>query len=772
MKAFIGTPAATEQLALHDLGEVSIMGESSQFSPEELTQKETRTIKLRVQVWEKGWQENYNLVEQIREALKSAPNLKLVEDDHTFIESGSGDTVTVTGQTVLNRQVQLVDGDLPESWGSYMQEINLTFRFDQHGWKTDTSDHLAATFQKTGQGTVLTLGNVLSCERDYKSTRYSELKDIRQRAAGTITLTGEFQGDTTTTVAQRRTALLAVLESWDGQVDGKTGALKYGPSGTRFFDKTVKVDSFNAKINQAVNGIAWTLTASYTIFPNEETYAAAEFNAQVADDPESGDKVLTLSGEVGAATEVIATAKLDTLRTAVLAAQGFTTGQQIKADTTSKQVDADDGTAFLTLSFSETYRKRISGIESFTLNVSDAEDAKSGFITRTYSGSVVASGSTADAAYTAGVTKARELGDNKHQFRLMGRTTRVDRRVKGDQENVRVEFEFSYQLKATRIYLEVQSDTSVENFGDTVETISGFVTAVSSAAARSAYASIVRDAYNGRLIRTERLADSNLKIANGSFGATGAFTATSGQTNLYAKLDFSFTVWKAKDTGFYALRYGVRIAHDYLGLKADTTCSGTFYGTAALIQAAHARTAGNKLDEFLAGIIPEGSVQRAGEREYSAEQIGSSISGILALSFNESYEGNLTTEAQVIACEVSEQIRYSNTRWVFGALPDGPSVPMACGTEPGSRTISGSVTAATESAAMTWVEAMRQLAFPSGIGGGSAPATRYTGAPEITRGFEFLPLTSGVPRGVSANIRFAKVQFNFSETLLDFPYSS
>lgn len=771
MKAFVGSPSTPEAFALHDLGEVSIMGESSQFSPEDLVQKETRTIKVKVAVWEKGWQENYNLLTQLREALNASPNLKLVEDDHTFIDSGSGNTVTVTGETVLNRQVQLVDSDLPESWGAYQQEMNLTFRFDQHGWKTDSSDHLAATFQKDGAVSALTLGNVLSCEKDYKSTRYSEMRDIRSRAAGTITLTGEFQGDTTTTVAQRRTALLAVLNAWDAQIDGKRGTLTYGPSGTRFFNKMVRVDSFVPKIDQAVNGIKWTLTASYTIFPDEATYAAAEFATSVSEEPENGDKVLQLTGEVGAATEIIAAAKLASLRTAVLAAQGFTTGQQIKAETNSKTVDADDGSAFLTLSFSETYRKRLSGIESYTLSVTDAEDAKTGFITRTYSGGVVASGSTADAAYTAGVTKARELGDNKHPFRLSGRTARMDRRVKGDVENMRVEFEFSYQVKATRIYLEMQSETSTETFGDTTENVTGFITAPSSSAARAAYATLVRDAYNGRLVRSERLSDSSLKIANGDFGSTGAFTASSGFAGLYAKLEFSFNVWKAKDTGFYAIRYGVKIDHDYVGLKSETTCSGTFFGTEALITAAHAGTAGNKLDEFLEDIIPGGSVKRQGGREYSGEQIGDSISGIQSLSFNETYEGVLSTAAQVLSSEVSEQIKYSSTRWVFGAIPDGPSVPMNCGTEPGSRTVSGSVLAATEAAAMGYVDDVRQLAFPSGVGGGTAPATRYTGAPEITRTFEFLPLTEGDARG-TPNYKVVRVNFNFPEVLLNYPYTS
>lgn len=780
MKAWLGTFASQEIIALHDLGDVTLVSEDSQMSPDELVQKEIRTITLKITVWETGWQENRNLMDQIRAFFRTggssaaAPNLKLVEDDHTFVSSGTGDEVAVTGQTVMNRQVQIISHSLPEdpnAWGTYLQEITMTFRFEVTDYRSGSTDHLRATWTKTASGVTLTLGNVTGWKQDYKATRYNEMRSNRERANGTVTATGEFLADTTASVAARRAELQTVLASWEDKIESKDGALVYGlPSSTEFFNKTVRIDDFNAEINQAVTCIKWSLTASYTRFPDESDYAAADFTAGVTEEPESGDSVLTIQGTVGSNSEVNALAKLATVRTAALAAASFASNQVVRSEKTSRQLDGDDGEAFIQLSFSETYRKRLTGIESFTLNISDSDDTKSGLLIRTYSGAVVASGSTADAAYAAGAAKARLLGDNKTGFRIAAKISRVDRLVKGSQENVRVEFEFGYQLKASRIYLESASEISTETFGDSSESVSGFVVAASDAAARAAYATYVRNAYNARVVRNERTTSSNQKLAEGSYVA-GVWTPTSGVATQFVKLDFSFSCAKAKTAGEYAIRYGFSVDQDYLTLKKTVTFSGTFSGTEAFITAVRDETVGNKLDAFISTIIPSGGILTNRRRETQHEKVGdSTASAVLSLSFSETYECPLTGDDQVLSSTVSETIRYSGTRWVAGAIPDGASVMMNCGTEPGERTVSGEIVAVTETSAMAMVDALRQLAFPAGVGGGDAPGTRYTAPPEITRSWEFLPITDPDPRGGSANARFCRVSFSFRETLPTYAY--
>lgn len=781
MKAHLGTAASPELLALHDLGDVTLVSEDSQMSPDELVQKDVRTVTLKISVWETGWQENRNLMDQIRNFFRiggsaaAAPHLKLAEDDHDFIESGSGDTVNVTGQTVLNRQVQIISHSLPEdpnAWGTYLQEISMVFRYEVTDFSNANTGHLLATWTKTSSGVTLTLGNVTAWKQDYKATRYNEMRSNRERANGTVTATGEFLADTTLTLAQRRAALQAVLESWDNKIESKDGALVYGSigAGAVFFDKTVRIDDFNAEINQAVTCIKWSLTASYTRFPNEASYAGADFTASVTEEPESGDTVLSIQGTIGAATEVIARAKLAAVRTAALSAARFVSNQQTRAESATRSVDGDDGTAFLQLTFSESYRKRMTGIETFTLTISDTEDTKSGLLQRSYAGAVVASGSTADSAYAAGVAKARLLGDNRPGFKLSSRITRSDRKVKGSQENIRVEFEFTYQLKSTRLFLEVNHSIVGETFGELTESTSGSVVAASEALALDAYYTYVRNAYNARLVRSEQLSTSKIAMASGSYVA-GVWTPSSGIGTMFTKLDFSLSSHRPKEAGAYAIRYGFSVEQDFVTLRKSVSFSGSFSGSEALVIAARDEAVGNKLDTFLATLIPSGSVRLNCKRETQQEKVQDATAfAVLSLSWSEAYECPMVGDDQVLSSSVSEQIRYSGTRWVLGAIPDGASIPMDCGKEPGERTVSGEVIAATETAAMTVIETIRQLAFPSGTGGGTAPGTRYVTAPEITRSFEFLPLTDPVARGGGKNSRVIKISVSFKEHLPDFDY--
>ena len=45
---------------------------------------------------------------------------------------------------------------------------------------------------------------------------------------------------------------------------------------------------FRRKINQAETGIEWSLSASYSLFPNEGGYATAEYTVADRQDLESG----------------------------------------------------------------------------------------------------------------------------------------------------------------------------------------------------------------------------------------------------------------------------------------------------------------------------------------------------------------------------------------------------------------------------------------------------------------------------------------------------
>jgi hypothetical protein len=186
---------------------------------------------------------------------------------------------------------------------------------------------------------------------------------------------------------------------------------------------------------------------------------------------------------------------------------------------------------------------------------------------------------------------------------------------------------------------------------------------------------------------------------------------------------------------------------------------------------------GNKLDTFLASFNLGKLIGT--NRVYEYEQDGVGGDTIMSVDFRNTYLNTVVSPYLILASEVSEEVLYSGKRWVFQPVPDGAVVPQECGIEAGKRTVSGSVTAATEVEAMHFVKKMHSGAgslwntFPSGVAGGARPSTRYEDQVRINRSWETLPLTelslAGNPAGNRmANATFCKVSFTFAETLPQF----
>lgn len=635
---------------------------------------------------------------------------------------------------------------------------------------SDSAGRMPISFVKTGGGASIDLGHVEKWSQGYRAQRYLEVKNIRERASGGVSVSGEYVANMSQPVETRRAALQAKVASWEAEVNNKDGQLKYGPTANRFFDRKVRIDEFRSEIDKAVSRIKWSLSASYTIFPDEENFAGADFRVNRSKDHESGDETLTFSGTIKATSDSIATAKLDTLREAMLTAEGYTTGQKLKSDQDRHEISANDGDGFIELNFSETYRKRASDILNWKLTVNDDDDVTSGLLTRTYSGTVTASGTDADTAYATARAKAEELGDNKHTFRMRARIGRSDRKTSAsaDREFVTLDFSFEYRLKGSRVYIEVQGEVSEQVYGEKTERVSGFVVAADEATARTNYTNQVRAAYNGTAIRGESTTASRQKIEAGTY-TSGTWGGTGTFAELQVRLDFNFEVFKPKANGTWSIKYGYKVAFDYSSNAKMVTIQGRVFGGADILDAVLNQTSGNPLDSLITTLAPGGS-RRSSEREVDREN-NSAASHDISVSFSETYEAKLTAEAQILECELTEDIQYSGTRWQFKALPDAPSVPQECGTEPGRRTVSGSVTATTEAAAMDWVKKSHALSFYSGIGGGAAPSARYEDPPNIRRKFDFLPLVDGTARGSGVNVRVYIFDFTFTETLLDYPYS-
>jgi len=621
-----------------------------------------------------------------------------------------------------------------------------------------------------------------------------------------MTLTGAFPANTEASLSARRISLLGTLDLWNAEVNDRDGVLTYGA----FFNQLVRVESFDAEINQAVTAIKWTITVGYTIFPDESGYAAADFKITEQKDMETGEFVLMISGKIAAATELIARAKLDTVRTASLASNvGYGAAGLISSEidvgklSVDDSADAPDGIVFIELNFRETYRKK-GNILSWSLTISDDDDVRGGLIRRTYSGSVTAGitgAETAENAYRKALDKARLLGDNKHPFRLSGKVSRGDRKTGvGVQEFVRCEFSFEYQLKGKRIFLEVNSEVATETFGEDTEKVSGFVVAETFILANAAYNTNVRGAYNSpvqRLIRGESKSQSRVKIQNARYNVALVPVSTTGYSpdpagaeglstedisaiplepvfDMWVRLDFSFNVFNKKTAG-YAIKYGVDVDVDYVALRKTTTVSGTFFGPDAFLINAEdysmpPPTSEPALEAFLASLNYGKHInsKRTTDHEHNG-----TTDYRLHVNFSETYVDKLTSAAQLVQCQVEEETLCSGARFVAQPLPDNEDVVQNCGHEHGTRTVSGTCLATTEGVAMTWVNAQRTGLF-------NVADALYELPQRLRKSWEFLPLEAdpipGTDEGAGTPVRpgnamFVRIDFTFTEIVPRMEYS-
>ncbi|MGN6642536.1 MAG: hypothetical protein ACTHKU_05990, partial [Verrucomicrobiota bacterium] len=476
--------------------------------------------------------------------------------------------------------------------------LELSFALEFRRWR---STNQIATFKRTGGTTAVGLDNVRLWTLDYQRRDFNEMRSQRAFAGGRIDASGTFKGDMTLSEAERRTALIAQAVGLEAEINHADGTLTYGA-----ISKIVRVQNFRAEVNQAITGIDWSLTASYTNFPDEAGYATAEFTAAQRVAVEDGEQFLALSGRIFAPDETLARAKLDALRTTILTGYGYTVAQQQRQEIVASSVsangdktagredhEAEDGTTFIELTFSEDYRRRNSNLVNWTLRTSTGDDTASGLQTTAYSGYVIASGATADAAYTTALAKAQELGAGKEtevggsaflkrqQINWEKRQTQASNAV----EFVRLEFSYEYQSKlaAGRAYLEVTADSVTDPFGMDTTSVSGFVVAVDFATAQGIYLARVRNAYNGSNVRNERTSQSRVETQVGAAYATQQ-----------VRLDFGFQIFSVKAAGKISYRYGIAISRDFLTLEKTTRVHGSIF-------AENRVTAETALDSLVAG---------------------------------------------------------------------------------------------------------------------------------------------------------------------------
>jgi len=666
--------------------------------------------------------------------------------------------------------------------------IELSFSVSWRQWK---STNQMATFKASNGGTLRGLGNVNRWRDHYAAARFNEMRSQRRHATGSVEASGTLAGQANLSLTARRAALLALQRQLKAQVNCADGTLTYGD-----WVQCVRVEDFQAEINQAETGIDWSLSASYSLFPNEGGYATAEYTVNDREDVESGDEFFTFNGKISAPTAAMAVAKLNSLRTAVLAMYGWTLAQRLRDEASTQSVyangdatsypagsgvaDAADGTTFIELTFSEDYRRRIQGLlVGCTLQVSNREDIPGQTLMTTYSGTVMATGATVDAAYATALARAQALGANREAaidstaFLRSSMISFDQRQLTQNSvtEFLRLSFSYEYQSKlaAGRAYLEMTTHVNRDTFGVDVETCSGFVAARDAATAQGIYAELVLPVYEGRLIHSEQ---------------TG-FTQSQNQRDAepdyfnqqFLRMEFNIQVYSPKLQGELGMKYSVEVTRDFLTLEMRTALEGSCFAldrptadaaVAALLLALNFGTSVRSRRHEDREAQPGLGTQPGSGNTQPGSGIGTT-DVMVKLDFQEDFVGAVTGQAGVNEMKLTEKVVYSGTRWSVQNLPyemdgsGGVSIPQPSGVDPGSRVVSGSVTAGTLATAQAWAIAQRALLTGDALGGS------YPRQEEWETDYEFVPRIDGIPTGDTANVRLYRVNFQFGEILPLYP---
>ncbi len=188
-----------------------------------------------------------------------------------------------------------------------------------------------------------------------------------------MTIEGVSYANAQQALEARRTELLGIKEGWLAKLNSAEGELTYGE-----FQKTVKVTSFRADIDQAVRALVWNLTVQYTRLPDESNYATVEY--QVAERDEGADKMLTINGRVMANSLTKARDRWAVLVAAVLAGREYDPKLQTKNEEQTAEVSSfSDGDLFLEITCAQEYRKPLEN--TVTYKAGEAQPVALGNIT-------------------------------------------------------------------------------------------------------------------------------------------------------------------------------------------------------------------------------------------------------------------------------------------------------------------------------------------------------------------------------------------------------
>lgn len=732
-------------VSLGDLGSLTIAGQGGRCDPPEAPVRWVSALKVRIDTTESSFAGNRVLLQDAVAALRS-PKARLRwedDDERVYLD---------TEATLLRHTFP----DDPNAWGTYHQALEIEWEYPEQALETR---NLGATWQRTGSSTVVNLGSVEKVGERTRVARYDNLHNVRESAVAELSLRGRYLGDTTLSVEARRTALLAALDQLRGQIlQSATGRLRYGN-----IDRTVRVDGFEAEIDQADPFIWWSISVSWTEFPNADGYAQAQYRVATTVDYERGGTTRVLAGQIAADTEARALAKLTALRAAVApTAQWEAQEQESESESVSDTLagtPAGDGEAWIRLDFRDRYRYVTGDIIEWDLRVDDETDVRTGLLRTTYAGYVLARGASDEAAWNAAITQARALGDHKYQMRMSARESRGQSQASTIRHTVRVEFAYEYLRRGTRVFMEVRGETAKQALGVNIQRVSGRIQARSQAEAEGLLIEL-KQPYTG-MLRGESSSWSKDALARVNLPSG---TPASGFEELHTGLEFSFEVAAVKGASEIGMRYEIDVTQDFLRREKTTVLEGAVFATSAAVAETH-------LGTFIAGLGLGSPVrnQRRTSTERGPNPAGITQDAFVQLAFSETFVSELTGNDQILETELTEEIRCSGARRVVAPTATGSDIIQTCGVESGRRTVSGSVTALTETTALAWARRQRNLPYLS-----PDPALRYAAPSECRIQHVTVPMKDPVARSGTygnsgvyerQNVSAVRVNFSFTDLL-------
>lgn len=265
---------------------------------------------------------------------------------------------------------------------------------------------------------------------------------------------------------------------------------------------------------------------------------------------------------------------------------------------------------------------------------------------------------------------------------------------------------------------------------------------------------------------------------------THTASATYGVYQQFLRLEFSFVIATPRPANTdLAVRYSLTIETDILRLTKRTMIEGEIFA-GNLADVAAART--HLLAGFNTGAFGQLTKQRTGERRekyigaagvtagYAPQGValnvstGEAYTGLLVgYTFSDEYEGRLTGIAGVIECRLQERVTHSGANVVVQPTAFGNDTFQLCGVRSARRTLSGTVTAATEATCRAWAHAA--LATPNWA---TASGASVSDPPEIGVNWDIEPRTELVARGVSANARLVQLEFSQQSYHEVLPYTA